>query len=99
MRIRIALLVFCCVVLCQGCCGSCYTTNYVNCNDTIQCDVQHLLCLDEFSMTYWRDSFDCARGARSSAATASTKTDASAATPCEGSCGESASATSPTVTP
>ncbi len=45
-----------------GCCSTCYTSR-VNCNDTLVCDIQRLLAIDEFSVTYMRNTVECIKTA------------------------------------
>lgn len=62
MRFLIHCSLVAVLVLLSGCCASSYGTANIDCNNSLQCDLQRFLCIDEFTMEYWRNTFNCPGG-------------------------------------
>ncbi len=60
MKTLLCLLCLAFIALLQGCCANCVGTNRIDCDKTLQCDIQRLLAIDEFSVEYVRNSYYCA---------------------------------------
>lgn len=56
--IRLAGLLLAAALLTSGCCAPAYKQP-INCQDTIWCDFQRFLAIDEFTIGYMRNSAAC----------------------------------------
>ena len=45
-----------------GCCANNYGTAKIDCNESLQCDIQRFFCIDEFTLEYWHNTFNCPSG-------------------------------------